>query len=91
MAEHASPAFKIERLPEGLQKTFQALYSNGSAIETCLHPDEIYQGDARELLLKIEPNSVALTQVSHQSSFSNHKAWRFLSYQHRRYFGFQRP
>ena len=61
MAKHASPAFKIERLPKGLQKTFQALYSNGGALETYLHPNEIYQGDARELLLKIEPNSVALS------------------------------
>lgn len=61
MAKHASPAFKIERLPKSLQKTFQALYSNGGALETYLQPNEIYQGDARELLLKIEPNSVALS------------------------------
>ena len=61
MTEQASITFKIERLPKGLQKTFHALYSNGSALETCLHPNEIYQGDARELLLKIEPNSIALS------------------------------
>jgi len=61
MAEPASPAFKMERLPKGLQKTFQSLYSNGSILETYLHPNEIYQGDARELLPKIESNSVALS------------------------------
>jgi len=61
MAEHASPAFKIDRLPKNLQKAFHTLYSNGSALETYLHADEIYQGDARELLPNIEPNSIAVS------------------------------
>jgi site-specific DNA-methyltransferase (adenine-specific) len=61
MAEHAFPAFKIDRLPKNLQKTFHALYSNGSTLEIYLHANHIYQGDARELLQKIEPNSVAVS------------------------------
>lgn len=61
MTEHVLPAFKIERLPKGLQKNFNALYSNGNAQGDYLHPNEIYQGDARDLLLKIEPNSVAVS------------------------------
>ncbi len=61
MTEHTSPAFKIDRLPKNLQKTFHALYSNGSALETYLPANHIYQGDARELLLKIEPNSIAVS------------------------------
>ena len=61
MTEHILPAFKIERLPTGLQKTFNALYSNGNAQGTYLHPNEIYQGDARDLLPNIEPNSVAVS------------------------------
>ena len=61
MAEHALTAFKIDRLPKNLQKTFHALYSNGSSHEAYLHANEIYQGDARELLPKIEPNSVAVS------------------------------
>jgi site-specific DNA-methyltransferase (adenine-specific) len=61
MVEQVFPTFKIERLPKNLQETFHALYSNGSAHETYLHVNEIYQGDARELLPKIEPNSVAVS------------------------------
>lgn len=61
MAEHAFPAFKIERLPKKLQEKFHALYSNGSTHETYLHTNEIYQGDARELLGKIEPNTIAVS------------------------------
>lgn len=61
MAELPFPAFKIDRLPKNLQKTFHTLYSNGSTLETYLHPNEIYQGDARELLPNIEPNSIAVS------------------------------
>ena len=64
MTEHAFPTFKIDRLPKNLQKTFQALYSNGSALESYLHANEIYLGNARELLPKIEPNSVAVSDWS---------------------------
>jgi len=61
MTEHVLPAFKIDRLPKGLQNTFNALYSNGNAQGTYLRPNEIYQGDARELLPTIEPNSIAVS------------------------------
>lgn len=61
MVEQVFPTFKIDRLPKNLQETFRALYSNGSVHETYLHVNEIYQGDARKLLPKIEPNSVAVS------------------------------
>ncbi len=61
MAEHTLTAFKIERLPKKLQKTFHALYSNGDTTETYLKVNEIHQGDARELLARIEPNSVSVS------------------------------
>lgn len=55
--------FKIERLPKGLQDKFRELYSNGNGNEPVqyLRPGEIYLGDARDLLPKIEPNSIALS------------------------------
>jgi len=55
--------FKIDRLPKGLQEKFHELYSNGNGNEAVhyLHPNEIYLGDARQLLPQIEPNSIALS------------------------------
>lgn len=61
MAEQTPLDFKIERLPKHLQNKFRELYSNNSSDETYLHPNDIYRGDARELLAQIEPNSVALS------------------------------
>ncbi|MCC6499401.1 MAG: site-specific DNA-methyltransferase [Anaerolineales bacterium] len=59
MTEHAFPTFNIARLPKNLQGTFHALYSNGNTHESYLPVNGIYHGDAREILPKIEPNSVA--------------------------------
>jgi hypothetical protein len=53
--------FKIERLPKDLQETFRSLYANGHASVDYLATGEIHHGDARELLPKIAPNSVALS------------------------------
>lgn len=55
--------FKIDRLPKGLQEKLRELYSNGNRDEAVnyLHPNEIYLGDARQLLPQIEPNSIALS------------------------------
>lgn len=61
MSEQFLPNFKLERLPKGLQDTFRVLYSNGSAHASYLRPNEIYHGDARDLIPQIEPNSVALS------------------------------
>ncbi len=57
---------KIDRLPKGLQEKFRELYSNGNGNEAVhyLHPNEIYLGDARQLLPQIEPNSIALSMWS---------------------------
>jgi DNA modification methylase len=61
MTERVSHAFRIDRLPKDLQKTFHSLYANGKAVEDYLYVNEIYQGDARELLPRIEPNSIAVS------------------------------
>ncbi|MEW6380098.1 MAG: site-specific DNA-methyltransferase [bacterium] len=51
----------FERLPKGLQENLKKIYSSNSCLSTFLQPDMIYQGDARELLQHIEPNSIALS------------------------------
>ena len=61
MTKHSHPDFKIERLPKNLQNTFYELYANGNGHKNYLAPNEIYQGDARKLLPRIEPNSIALS------------------------------
>lgn len=55
--------FRIERLPKVLQDKFRELYSNGNGNDPVqyLRPNEIYLGDARQLLPQIEPNSIALS------------------------------
>jgi len=61
MTDQSLPNFKIDRLPKDLQKIFHELYSNGSAHTNYLRPNEIYHGDARDLLPQIYPNSIALS------------------------------
>lgn len=53
--------FSIDRLPKDLQDTFRDLYANGFEHRAFLPRGDIYQGDARELLKLIEPNSIALS------------------------------
>jgi DNA modification methylase len=53
--------FKIERLPKDLQAKFRDLYTSKESSEVWLKPNQIYHGDARELLALIEPNSIALS------------------------------
>ncbi len=55
------PDFNIERLPKDLQVRFRALYPGGNGAGSYLKPNQIYAGDARELLTQIEPNSIALS------------------------------
>lgn len=55
------PNFNIERLPKELQARFRALYADSNGTAGYLKPNEIYQGDARELLTQVEPNSIALS------------------------------
>lgn len=54
--------FRIERLPRELQDRFRDLYAhdNGEGVFHYLCANEIYLGDARQLLPQIEPNSIAL-------------------------------
>ncbi len=53
--------FNIERLPKALQSRFRVLYSDKEKKTDYLRADEIYHGDARKLLLYIEPDSIALS------------------------------
>lgn len=53
--------FQIDRLPRDLQDRFTELYASPEEAETFLKPNEIYQGDARDLLSLIQPNSIALS------------------------------
>ncbi|ACD83860.1 DNA modification methylase [Methylacidiphilum infernorum V4] len=55
--------FRIDRLPKGLQDKFRELYLKDEGNEPVhyLRPNEIYLGDARQLLPQIEPNSIALS------------------------------
>lgn len=55
------PDFNIERLPKDLQVRFRALYPGGNGASGYLKSNQIYEGDARELLNQIEPNSIALS------------------------------
>lgn len=55
--------FNIERLPKELQGQFRTLYSNnGNGLAAYyLKPNDIYCGDARDILQLIEPNSIAVS------------------------------
>lgn len=53
--------FNIDRMPVHLQSRMAELYEAGAEIENALCPNHIYQGDARLLLPRIKPNSVALS------------------------------
>ncbi|MBP8973667.1 MAG: site-specific DNA-methyltransferase [Anaerolineae bacterium] len=55
--------FQINRLPKDLQDKFRELYLTGDGHKPAayLRPNGIYHGDARQLLLQIEPNSIALS------------------------------
>ena len=51
----------IERLPKHLQDRMRAVLEMPSREGAYLRPDSIYEGDAREVLRQIKPNSVALS------------------------------
>lgn len=55
--------FRIDRLPKELQKNFLELYSKNEskALREHLAVNQVHQGDARDLLTQIAPNSIALS------------------------------
>jgi DNA modification methylase len=66
MSSHSSPArnpagFSIDRLPPQLQTKFRDLYKPASVEESWLAENRIHAGDARTLLKRVSPNSVALS------------------------------
>ena len=53
-------SFNINRLPPELQRQLANVYQSGQ-IDDALEVNRIYQGEVRELLPKIQPNSIALS------------------------------
>ena len=53
--------FKFDRLPKDLQKSLNSIYGVNVSDDEYLSTNTIHQGDSKELLLKIKPNSVALS------------------------------
>lgn len=56
-----TPSFRFDRLPKDLQKSLSTIYNPDTPIENPLKVNAIHQGDASELLRRIEPNSIALS------------------------------
>ncbi len=55
------PPVNPSRLPKSLQSQLATILTPENRIENALTVDRIHQGDARQLLPRIEPNSVALS------------------------------
>lgn len=53
--------FNLDRLPKDLQITFRQLYAKSETNGLYLKPNQIYQGDTRNLLKKIKPNSISVS------------------------------
>jgi site-specific DNA-methyltransferase (adenine-specific) len=53
--------FSFDRLPKGLQESLRSIYEAGDAAGAPLEENAIHHGDARELLKRIKPNSVAVS------------------------------
>lgn len=61
MASATQPNITFERLPKHLQLRLGPVLNPVRAQASYLHPNAIYEGDARQLIPQIEPNSVALS------------------------------
>ncbi|PDW03869.1 DNA-methyltransferase [Candidatus Viridilinea mediisalina] len=53
--------FNLERMPKDLQDQLRSLYEVDNPKEAYLQPNAVYQGDARDLLGNIQPNTIALS------------------------------
>ncbi len=60
-ADTAQLGFNFDRLPEPLKEQLASSYISVPSAGEYLRPNKIYLGDARVLLPKIKPNSVALS------------------------------
>ncbi len=72
--------FKINRLPVSLRGSFSDWYGTKIDNKDFLQTNEIYQGDARDLLFRIKPNSIALSVWS-PPYFVGKEYERYLSYE----------
>ena len=55
------PTVNLDRLPKHLQERLRPVFCSPKAQSACLQVDLVHEGDARELLPQIEPNSIALS------------------------------
>ena len=53
--------FQFDRLPKDLQKSLSTIYNSDNQVENPLKVNAIHQGDAAELLKRIELNSIAVS------------------------------
>lgn len=53
--------FRFDRLPKDLQKSLSTIYNSDKSVKNPLKVNAIHQGDAAELLKRIEPNSIAVS------------------------------
>lgn len=53
--------FRFDRLPKDLQKSLSTIYNSEKPVENPLKVNTIYQGDATELVKRIDPNSIAVS------------------------------
>lgn len=60
-SHHYQNGLNLSRLAPDLQAQLAPLYQQPTLAHTYLQPDQIYQGDARDLLPTITPNSLALS------------------------------
>lgn len=60
-ASNGNGRHHVNRMPRHLQQQMSKIYHNQSVTEDALSPNCVYQGDARTLLPRIAPNSIALS------------------------------
>src|SRR6266540_2702596 len=61
MSARVVSKFNLKRLPPSLQKQLIPIYTSSKAANSALPENKIYEGDARDLLPKIKPNSVGVS------------------------------
>ena len=61
MAESLTTAIDLDRVPRNLKQRLRALYLPDSSDAAYLQTNEVYLGDARDLLPHIRPNSIAVS------------------------------
>lgn len=61
MSIASMPAFSIDRMPKHLRERLRRLVETDASPKEYLEPNTIHEGDARECLPRIRPNSISLS------------------------------